>query len=116
MYQEKQEENELRALPPASAAHLRALDAAVQHTTKQHGISEEDYETRKAVVTRMEKIIMLHLSGCLSLWASILQVLLKLNNTCSFCLFVCLFLFTPIHLKMAFKIWEVLQFIEISFV
>ncbi|KAG7236638.1 hypothetical protein INR49_000654, partial [Caranx melampygus] len=38
---EKQEENELRALPPPSAAQLKAVDAAVWETARQHGISEE---------------------------------------------------------------------------
>lgn len=69
VYQEKQEENELRALPPASAAQLRAVDAAVLETARQHGISEEDFEVRNAVVTRMEEIIKEHLSGC-ELWCS----------------------------------------------
>ncbi|XP_044055274.1 terminal uridylyltransferase 4 isoform X2 [Siniperca chuatsi] len=61
---EKQEENELRALPPASSAQLRAVDAAVLETARQHGISEEDFDVRKAVVTRMEEIIKRHLSAC----------------------------------------------------
>lgn len=69
VYQEKQEENELRALPPASAAQLRAVDAAVLETATQHGISEEDFEVRNTVVTRMEEIIKEHLSGC-ELWCS----------------------------------------------
>lgn len=63
MHQEKQEENELRALPPASVAHLRALDISIHRTMKQNGISEEDLEVRKAVVTRMEEIIRQHLPG-----------------------------------------------------
>lgn len=67
VHQEKQEENELRALPPASAAQLRAVDAAVLETARQHGISEEDFEVRKAMVIRMEEIIKRHLSGCM-LW------------------------------------------------
>lgn len=61
---EKQEENELRALPPPSAAQLRAVDEAVQETAKEHGISEEDFEVRRAVVVRMEEIIKRHLSAC----------------------------------------------------
>ena len=61
--QEKQEENELRALPPPTAAQLRAVDAAVLETARQRGISEEDFEVRKAVVVRMEEIIKRHLSG-----------------------------------------------------
>lgn len=73
--QEKQEENELRALPPASAAQLRAVDAAVLETARQHGISEQDFEVRKAVATRMEEIIKQHLSGCT------LYFFLKLDHT-----------------------------------
>ncbi len=65
MYQEKQEENELRALPPASAAQLRAVDVAVLETARQHGISEEDFAIRNAVIVRMEEIIRRHLSGCM---------------------------------------------------
>ncbi|XP_037325742.2 terminal uridylyltransferase 4 isoform X2 [Pungitius pungitius] len=61
---EKQEENELRALPPASSAQLKAVDEAVQDTARQHGISEEDFEVRKAVVIKMEEIIKRHLSDC----------------------------------------------------
>lgn len=67
LYQEKQEENELRALPPASTAQLKAVDAAVLETARQQGISEEDFEVRKAVVNRMNEIIKQHLSGC-RLW------------------------------------------------
>lgn len=62
--QEKQEENELRALPPASAAQLKAVDAAVLETARQQGISEEDLAVRKAVVSRMKEIVKQHLSGC----------------------------------------------------
>ncbi|CAG5862954.1 unnamed protein product [Menidia menidia] len=61
---EKQEENELRALPPPSAGQMRAVDATVLETARQQGISEEDFEVRKAVVTRMEEIIKRHLSAC----------------------------------------------------
>ncbi|XP_029003599.1 terminal uridylyltransferase 4 isoform X2 [Betta splendens] len=61
---EKQEENELRALPAPSTAHLRAVDAAVLETARQQGISEEDFEVRKAVVVKMEAIIKKHLSAC----------------------------------------------------
>uniref|UniRef100_A0A4W6CUA6 Terminal uridylyl transferase 4 n=1 Tax=Lates calcarifer TaxID=8187 RepID=A0A4W6CUA6_LATCA len=61
---EKQEENELRALPPPSTAQLRAVDMAVLETARQQGISEEDFEERKAVVVRMEEIIKRHLSAC----------------------------------------------------
>uniref|UniRef100_A0A3Q3B5J2 Terminal uridylyltransferase 4/7 nucleotidyltransferase domain-containing protein n=1 Tax=Kryptolebias marmoratus TaxID=37003 RepID=A0A3Q3B5J2_KRYMA len=60
---EKQEENELLAIPPPSAAQLRALDAAVLETARQHGISEEDFEVRRAVVSRMEETIKRNLPG-----------------------------------------------------
>ncbi|XP_037553824.1 terminal uridylyltransferase 4 [Nematolebias whitei] len=61
---EKQEENELLAIPPPSPAQLRALDAAVLDTARLHGISEEDLEARKAVVSRMEAVVTRHLSAC----------------------------------------------------
>ncbi|XP_035642081.1 terminal uridylyltransferase 4-like isoform X2 [Oncorhynchus keta] len=61
---EKQEENELRALPAPSPAQLRAVDAAVLQVTQQHGISDQDFLMRKEVVTRMEIIIQQHLSVC----------------------------------------------------
>lgn len=63
LYQEKQEENELRALPPPSPAQLRAVDASVLEITRQHGISEEDFEVRKAIVVTMEATVKRHLSG-----------------------------------------------------
>uniref|UniRef100_A0A8C1L462 Terminal uridylyl transferase 4 n=1 Tax=Cyprinus carpio TaxID=7962 RepID=A0A8C1L462_CYPCA len=40
---EKQEENELRALPAPSPAQLRALDSVVLEVAETHGISEEDF-------------------------------------------------------------------------
>ncbi|XP_051518860.1 terminal uridylyltransferase 4-like [Myxocyprinus asiaticus] len=61
---EKQEENELRALPPPSPAQLRALDCAVLEAAKLHGISDEDFQLRQAVVSRMEDIIRKQLSVC----------------------------------------------------
>lgn len=61
--QEKQEENELRALPPPSTTQLHAVDAAVLETARQHGISQEDFDVRCSVVTRMEEIIKEHLAG-----------------------------------------------------
>uniref|UniRef100_A0A673N9C3 CCHC-type domain-containing protein n=1 Tax=Sinocyclocheilus rhinocerous TaxID=307959 RepID=A0A673N9C3_9TELE len=54
---EKQEENELRALPAPSPAQLRALDSVVLEAAETHGISEEDFALRQAVVLRMEGII-----------------------------------------------------------
>ncbi|XP_076010555.1 terminal uridylyltransferase 4 [Genypterus blacodes] len=61
---EKQEENELRALPAPSPAQLRAVDAAVLDTAKQRGISEDDFQVRQAVVSKMEEIIQKHLPAC----------------------------------------------------
>ncbi|XP_077389550.1 terminal uridylyltransferase 4 isoform X3 [Festucalex cinctus] len=61
---EKQEENELRALAPPSALHLRAIETAVVDAARQHGISAEDFDHRKAVVIRMEDSIKKHLSAC----------------------------------------------------
>lgn len=63
LFQEKQEENELRALPPPSADQLRAVDAAVLETARLHGISQEDFDVRSSVVARMEEIIKEHLAG-----------------------------------------------------
>lgn len=74
LFQEKQEENELRALPSPSPAQLQAVDAAVLETARLHGISQEDFDVRTSVVARMEEIIKEHLSGrnrfCLCLWPS----------------------------------------------
>lgn len=75
--QEKQEENELRALPPPSAAQLKAVDAAVMETVQQHGISEEDFRVRQAVVIKMEEIIKRKLSG----WTPVCRSLGNLNIT-----------------------------------
>lgn len=61
--QEKQEENELRALPAPSPAQLRALDSVVLEVAETHGISEEDFTLRQAVVLRMEGIICKQLTG-----------------------------------------------------
>lgn len=61
--QEKQEENELRALPLPSPAQLRALDCAVLEAAEVHGISEEDFALRQTVVLRMEGIIRKQLTG-----------------------------------------------------
>ncbi|KAJ3599754.1 hypothetical protein NHX12_033710 [Muraenolepis orangiensis] len=61
---EKQEENELRALPPPSAAQLQAVDAAVLEAARLQGISEGDFQQRQAVVTRMEETIQQQLSAC----------------------------------------------------
>ncbi|KAG7257853.1 hypothetical protein CRUP_007426 [Coryphaenoides rupestris] len=61
---EKQEENELRALPPPSAAQLRAVDTAVLETARLQGISEGDFQQRQAVVRRMEEALQQQLSAC----------------------------------------------------
>uniref|UniRef100_A0A8C1XKX3 Terminal uridylyl transferase 4 n=1 Tax=Cyprinus carpio TaxID=7962 RepID=A0A8C1XKX3_CYPCA len=61
---EKQEENELRSLPAPSPAQLRALDSAVLEAAEVHGISEEDFALRQAVVLRMEGIIRKQLTAC----------------------------------------------------
>ncbi|MFT7796556.1 terminal uridylyltransferase 4 [Arapaima gigas] len=61
---EKQEENELRALPPASPAQLQAVGAAVTEVVHQQGLSEEDFLVRQAVVRKMETVIQQHLSVC----------------------------------------------------
>ncbi|KAF3835533.1 hypothetical protein F7725_028091, partial [Dissostichus mawsoni] len=53
---------------------MRALDAAVLETATQYGISEEDFEVRKALVIKMEEIIKKHLSACaLRLYGSCLN-------------------------------------------
>ncbi|XP_052397285.1 terminal uridylyltransferase 4 isoform X1 [Carassius gibelio] len=61
---DKQEENELRSLPAPSPAQLRALDSAVLEAAEVHGISEEDFALRQAVVLRMEGIIRKQLTAC----------------------------------------------------
>ncbi|XP_016305973.1 terminal uridylyltransferase 4-like [Sinocyclocheilus anshuiensis] len=61
---EKQEENELRALPAPSPAQLRALDSVVLEAAETHGVSEEDFALRQAVVLRMEGIICKQLTAC----------------------------------------------------
>ncbi|XP_077572391.1 terminal uridylyltransferase 4 isoform X2 [Stigmatopora nigra] len=70
---EKQEEKELRALPPPSALQLEAINKAVLKAAKEHGISDDDFEQREDVVFRMENIIKKHLSdSSLSLYGSCL--------------------------------------------
>uniref|UniRef100_A0AAQ5XPX0 Terminal uridylyl transferase 4 n=1 Tax=Amphiprion ocellaris TaxID=80972 RepID=A0AAQ5XPX0_AMPOC len=102
---EKQEENELRALLPPSAAQLRAVDAAVVETARQHGISEEDFEVRKAMVIRMEEIIQRHLSACsLRLYGSCLtrfafktsDINIDVTYPSSVSHLLCFFLFSPL--------------------
>ncbi|XP_069594002.1 terminal uridylyltransferase 4 isoform X1 [Ranitomeya imitator] len=61
---EKQEENELRSLPPPSAAQIEALGAALVNAAKEHGISQEDFLSRQEIVIEMEKIIQIKLPEC----------------------------------------------------
>ncbi|XP_063794958.1 terminal uridylyltransferase 4 [Pseudophryne corroboree] len=61
---EKQEENELRALPPPSAAHIAALGATLVNAAKEHGISQDDYQARQGTVSQMETIIQKSLPEC----------------------------------------------------
>ncbi|XP_022519969.2 terminal uridylyltransferase 4 isoform X2 [Astyanax mexicanus] len=61
---EKQEENELRALPAPSPAQMRAVDAAVMEAARQNGISEEEFQQRQGVLKRMQQIIQKHLPTC----------------------------------------------------
>ncbi|XP_017342735.1 terminal uridylyltransferase 4 isoform X4 [Ictalurus punctatus] len=61
---EKQEENELRSLPPPSPAHLRALNSAVMEAAQEHGISEQEFQQRDTVLRSMELIIQRHLPAC----------------------------------------------------
>ncbi|KAJ8357285.1 hypothetical protein SKAU_G00200790 [Synaphobranchus kaupii] len=61
---EKQEENELRALPPPSPAQMHAVDTAVMAAVHQQGISEDDFLVRQDIVSRMEKIIQQQLAAC----------------------------------------------------
>lgn len=61
---EKQEENELRSLPPPSAAQIAALGVTLVNAAKEHGISPEDLQSRQEIVTEMEKIIQNRLPDC----------------------------------------------------
>lgn len=61
---EKQEENELRALPPPSAAQIAALGVTLANVAKEHGISQEDFLCRQEIVSEMEKIIQIKLPEC----------------------------------------------------
>ncbi|XP_053549441.1 terminal uridylyltransferase 4 isoform X2 [Bombina bombina] len=61
---EKQEENELRNLPPPSSAQITALEDALRKTVKEHGISQEDFAVRQEIVCEMEKIIQTKLEDC----------------------------------------------------
>ncbi|KAM5148779.1 terminal uridylyltransferase 4 isoform 2-T2 [Mantella aurantiaca] len=61
---EKQEENELRDLPPPSAAQIAALGVTLINAAKEHGISQEDFLSRQEIVREMEKIIQIKLPEC----------------------------------------------------
>ncbi|NXG03192.1 TUT4 uridylyltransferase, partial [Sakesphorus luctuosus] len=61
---EKQEENELRALPPPSPAQLAALSFTLIEAAHEQGISEEDFRIRQEIVKEMEKIIQQPLPDC----------------------------------------------------
>uniref|UniRef100_A0A672UBD4 Terminal uridylyl transferase 4 n=1 Tax=Strigops habroptila TaxID=2489341 RepID=A0A672UBD4_STRHB len=54
---EKQEENELRALPPPSSAQLAALSFTLIEAANEQGISDDDFRIRQDIVKEMEKII-----------------------------------------------------------
>lgn len=61
---EKQEENELRALPPPSPAQVQALDRTVAQTAHRYGLSDQDFNSRLSAVQRMERTIQTQLPGC----------------------------------------------------
>uniref|UniRef100_A0A452QDE1 Terminal uridylyl transferase 4 n=1 Tax=Ursus americanus TaxID=9643 RepID=A0A452QDE1_URSAM len=54
---EKQEESELRSLPPPTPAHLAALSVAVIELAKEHGITDDDLRVRQEIVEEMSKVI-----------------------------------------------------------
>ncbi|XP_051481728.1 terminal uridylyltransferase 4 isoform X2 [Apus apus] len=61
---EKQEENELRALPPPSPAQLAALSFTLLEAANEQGISDDDFRVRQEIVNKMEKIIQQPLPDC----------------------------------------------------
>ncbi|XP_052658362.1 terminal uridylyltransferase 4 isoform X1 [Harpia harpyja] len=61
---EKQEENELRALPPPSSAQLAALSFTLIEAANEQGISDDDFKIRQEIVNEMEKIIQQPLPEC----------------------------------------------------
>uniref|UniRef100_A0A2I3GC77 Terminal uridylyl transferase 4 n=1 Tax=Nomascus leucogenys TaxID=61853 RepID=A0A2I3GC77_NOMLE len=61
---EKQEESELRSLPPPSPAHLAALSVAVIELAKEHGITDDDLRVRQDIVEEMSKVITTFLPEC----------------------------------------------------
>uniref|UniRef100_A0A2K5Z9E0 Terminal uridylyl transferase 4 n=1 Tax=Mandrillus leucophaeus TaxID=9568 RepID=A0A2K5Z9E0_MANLE len=61
---EKQEESELRSLPPPSPAHLAALSVAVIELAKEHGITDDDLRVRQEIVEEMSKVLTTFLPEC----------------------------------------------------
>ncbi|KAM4872371.1 terminal uridylyltransferase 4 isoform 1-T2 [Thomomys bottae] len=61
---EKQEESELRSLPPPSPAHLAALSTAVVELAKEQGITDDDLKVRQEIVEEMSKVITAFLPEC----------------------------------------------------
>ncbi|XP_054836032.1 terminal uridylyltransferase 4 isoform X2 [Eublepharis macularius] len=61
---EKQEENELRALPSPSPAQITALSFTLMEAAKEQGISDNDFQIRQEIVWEMEKIIQQPLPEC----------------------------------------------------
>uniref|UniRef100_A0A8D0DYK0 polynucleotide adenylyltransferase n=1 Tax=Salvator merianae TaxID=96440 RepID=A0A8D0DYK0_SALMN len=61
---EKQEENELRALPPPSPAQITALSFTLMEAATEQGISDNDFKIRQEIVYDMEKIIQKPLPEC----------------------------------------------------
>ncbi|XP_045753649.1 terminal uridylyltransferase 4 isoform X9 [Mirounga angustirostris] len=61
---EKQEESELRSLPPPTPAHLAALSVAVIELAKEHGIKDDDLRVRQEIVEEMSKVITTFLPEC----------------------------------------------------
>ncbi|OCT85019.1 terminal uridylyltransferase 4 isoform X1 [Xenopus laevis] len=61
---EKQEEDELRALPPPTPAQISALGLALMDAAKENGVSQEDFLLRLEIVKSMETIIQMKLPEC----------------------------------------------------
>ncbi|XP_014699773.2 terminal uridylyltransferase 4 isoform X2 [Equus asinus] len=61
---EKQEESELRSLPPPSPAHLAALSVAVIELVKEQGITDDDLRIRQEIVEEMSKVVTTCLPEC----------------------------------------------------
>ncbi|XP_045147906.1 terminal uridylyltransferase 4 isoform X1 [Echinops telfairi] len=61
---EKQEESELRSLPPPSPEHLAALSVAIIELAKEQGITDDDLRVRQEIVEEMSKVITTCLPEC----------------------------------------------------